>query len=294
MRAVGGFDVMRFQAVPWEQLLAEARELEDAGAGTLWLADHYGWPPRPETQLLEPWTTLAALAASTGLRLGTAVTDVALRHPALLAKQVATVDRISGGRVELAVGAGYWEEELGWLGIPFLTAGGRLARLREGVEIVAALFASERATYEGEHWRVEDAPLVPRPVQDPRPPLLVAANGPKGLRLAAERGDASLTLGESGAGEDESLRALAERNELLDRYCEELGRDPRSLGRAYFVGWASERPFASRGALEDFLGRYRSAGAERLLFSFTAGDADGGRLLTREALDAFAADVLAS
>ena len=107
------FDMFVFQDTPWQQLVDDVRYLGSAGAGTIWIADHYMWPPTPEVPVLESWTTLAALAASTErIRLGTAVTDIALRNPAMLAKQIATVDRISGGRVEVAIGAGYWEREL--------------------------------------------------------------------------------------------------------------------------------------------------------------------------------------
>ena len=288
------FDVFRAQGLGWPDFLADVLALEEAGAGTVWVADHYGWPPRPEWELLEAWTTLAGVAAATKrIRLATAVTDASLRHPALLAKQVATVDAISGGRAELAIGAGFWEEELGWLGIPFLDGAGRAQRLREAVEIVDGLLREPPLTYEGEHWQVRDAPLVPRPLQQPRPPLLVAANGRKGLRLAAERGDGALSLGDPGAGEEEAAAALRERNAFLDECCAELGRDPATLERAYYVGWAEERPFRSVGALRDFIGRYRDAGAERLLFVFAASDGDGANL-TRQSLEIFAPEILSA
>src|SRR5262249_40061470 len=157
----------------------------------------------------ESWTTLAALAASVeDVRLGTAVTDVALRNPAMLAKQIATVDRISGGRVEVAIGAGYWERELESIGVPFLSPRGRADRLREGVEIVDGLLRELHLSYKGVHFHLDDATLVPEPVQRPRPPLLVAANGRLGLRLAAERADGSMSLGDSGSMMEESITAL--------------------------------------------------------------------------------------
>jgi probable F420-dependent oxidoreductase len=287
-----GFDLFRFQVVPWPELLDEVRHLESVGAGTVWFADHYAWPPSPDRQLLEPWTTIAALAAATErIRLGTAVTDVALRHPALLAKQVATVDRISGGRVELGVGAGFYEGEFAWLGIAFLDPGGRAARFREAVEVVDGLLRERRLTYAGEYYRLDEAPLVPEPVQEPRPPLMVAANGRRGLRLAAERADASLSLGDEGATTEQAVTALRERNALLDECCAELGRDPATLERAYFVGWAEEFPFESAESLVDFLGRYREAGVNRFLFLF--GSAAPGRQATRASLDGYAAEILA-
>ena len=287
------FDVFRSQALAWPELLADVRLLESSGAGTLWVLDHFAWPARPDWGILEAWTGLAALAAATDrIRLGTAVTDAALRHPAMLAKQVATVDAISGGRVELGIGAGYYEEELGWLAIPFLAPAGRAARLREAVEIVDGLFREDRLTYEGRYWSVHDAPLVPAPVQRPRPPLVVAANGRKGIRLAAERADGWLSLGERDEDAQDALAALRERNERAGEDCVAIGRDPATLGRLYYVGWADERPFASAEALREFLGRYHEAGAERLIFVF-AGAASDGRFLTRDSLDAFAGEILA-
>lgn len=256
------------------------------------MLDHYVYPPAPQAQLLESWTTLAALATQTSrVRIGTLVTDVALRHPAMLAKQAATVDCISGGRVDLALGAGYFQSELESLGIPFLSPRGRSDRLREAVEVVDDLLRDRRLTYRGEHYRLEDAVLVPTPVQQPRPPLLVAANGRRGLGLAAERADGSVSLGEHGGTTEAALAALRERNRLLDAYCQERGRDPATLERAYFFGWADETPFASREALLDYLGGYADAGVQRFIFPF-ARDARGGAYATREALESFAAEVL--
>jgi alkanesulfonate monooxygenase SsuD/methylene tetrahydromethanopterin reductase-like flavin-dependent oxidoreductase (luciferase family) len=286
------FDLCRFQAVPWPTLVDDVRYLEQTGAGTVWVSDVYVFPSWPDAPVLESWTTLAALAGETErVRLGTLVTDVALRHPGMLAKQVATVDQVSGGRVDLALGAGYYASELELLGISVLTPRGRADRLREAVEIVDGLLRERRLTYEGDHYRLADAPLVPEPVQQPRPPLLVAANGKRGLRLAAERADASVTLGAEGATSDEALARVRERNELLDDYCAQLGRDPASLDRAYLFGWAKEMPFASADALRDYLGRYGEAGVRRFIFWF-GNEPARGAVATRETLEAFAAETL--
>ncbi len=289
------FDLFRGQGLAWPDFVEDVGFIEATGAGTCWVLDHYVYPPAPEAQFLESWTTLAGVAAVTErIRLGTAVTDAALRHPAMLAKQVATVDRISGGRVEVAIGAGYFREELESLGISFLTPRGRVERLRETVEIVDGLLRDRRLTYEGEHWSVRDATLVPAPVQEPRPPLLVAGNGKRGLRLAAERGDASLTLGDDPEmATEQAAISLRARNDLLDEHCVALGRDPASLERAYFLGWAIERPFESAESLRDYLGRYREAGTERFIFMFARQSPDGAAL-TRDTWESFAGDILAT
>jgi alkanesulfonate monooxygenase SsuD/methylene tetrahydromethanopterin reductase-like flavin-dependent oxidoreductase (luciferase family) len=289
------FDLFRAQMLAWPDFVEDVLFIESTGAGTCWVLDHYVYPPAPEVQALEAWTTLAGLAAVTErIRLGTAVSDAALRHPAMLAKQVTTVDQISDGRVEVAIGAGHFKEELESLGISFLTPSGRVERLREAVEIVDRLLRERRLSYEGEHWSVYDATLVPTPVQEPRPPLLVAANGRHGLRLAAERGDASLTLGDDReTTTEQAVVSLRARNDVLDEHCADLGRDPASLERAYFFGWAIEQPFESADSLHDYIGRYAEAGTERFVFSFARQSPEGGAL-TRETWESFAGDILAT
>src|SRR4051794_19847882 len=123
------FDIFMGQTVPWPVMLEEVQHFEALDVGTFWIADHHAFPFSQESPLLESWTTLAALAARTDrIRLGTAISNVATRHPAMLAKQAATVDRISGGRIDLGLGPGFYEVEHKWLGIPFLTPGGRIDR----------------------------------------------------------------------------------------------------------------------------------------------------------------------
>jgi alkanesulfonate monooxygenase SsuD/methylene tetrahydromethanopterin reductase-like flavin-dependent oxidoreductase (luciferase family) len=286
------FDLFRSQSVSWSTFVEDARYIESTSAGTLWVLDHYLYPPHPEAQILDSWTTLAALATQTSrIRIGTMVTDVALRHPAMLAKQVATVDCISEGRVDLTMGAGYFEAELESLGIAFLSPSGRAQRLREAVEVVDGLLRGEQMSYHGEHYRLEDAGLVPAPVQKPRPPLLVAANRRRGLRLAAERADVSVSLGDQGASVEDAVAAVRERNMVLDDYCTELGRDPGTLDRAYYFGWADERPFASAESLREYIGMYSEAGVRRFVFVFSATDG-GGAFATRDALESFAAEIL--
>jgi alkanesulfonate monooxygenase SsuD/methylene tetrahydromethanopterin reductase-like flavin-dependent oxidoreductase (luciferase family) len=288
------FDLFRGQGTPWPDFVEDVRFIETTGAGTCWVLDHYVYPPSPEAQILDSWTTLGGLAAMTErIRLGTMVTDAALRHPALLAKQIATVDHISNGRVDVTIGAGHFQEELESLGISFLTPRGRFERLREAVEIVDGLLPDRRLSYEGEHWCLRDATLVPTPIQEPRPPLFVAANGKRGLRLAAERADTSVTLGDDReTTTEQAVASPRARNDLLDELCADLGRDPASLERAYFFGWAIERPFESAERLRDYLGRYGEAGIERFVFSF-AQQSPNGMAVTRETWESFAGEILA-
>jgi alkanesulfonate monooxygenase SsuD/methylene tetrahydromethanopterin reductase-like flavin-dependent oxidoreductase (luciferase family) len=180
------FDMGTLQVVPWSVLLEEVRYLEELGIGTYWLGDHYAWAPSPDSPVLEAWTTLAALAAqTTRVRLGTLISNVALRHPALLAKQAATVDSISGGRLDLGLGPGWSEREHGWLGIPFLTPSQRIDRFGEAVDVIDRLLRDRHLSYHGTYYHLDDAPLVPPPVQQPRPPLIIAADGKRALRVVA-------------------------------------------------------------------------------------------------------------
>jgi alkanesulfonate monooxygenase SsuD/methylene tetrahydromethanopterin reductase-like flavin-dependent oxidoreductase (luciferase family) len=241
------FDMRVFQEAPWLVLLEEVRYLESLGIGTVWLADHYAWPPRPGAPVLEAWTTLAALVTQmTQVRLGTMVRNVAMRHPALLAKQAATVDCISGGRLDLGLGSGYFAPEFAWLGIPYLTPGGRVERLREAVVVIDRLLRDRRLSYHGTYYHLEEAPLVPAPVQRPRPPLVIAAYA-----------DVWTTFGPEGASMEASLASVRERNRLLDEYCQAIGREPGSVERAYLVGWAEGAPSQD---LQCKVSAYRSNG----------------------------------
>jgi alkanesulfonate monooxygenase SsuD/methylene tetrahydromethanopterin reductase-like flavin-dependent oxidoreductase (luciferase family) len=293
-------DIFIWQVVPWPQLLDDALYLEKLGFGTYWIADHYASVGNPATPALEAWTMLAALASrTTGIRLGTSVTNISTRHPAMLAKQAATLDCISGGRVDLGLGPGYYEQEHKWLGIPFLTPGGRVDRLGEAVQVIDGLLRlggrgerGERVTFEGDYYHLEEAPFVPLPVQQPRPPLAIAADGHKALRVAARYADIWLTLGVYDGTGEESLARVRERGKLLDKYCKEIGRDPATIERAYFGGWTEEFPFVSAEAFRDFIGAYQEAGIQRFILPFASAgqfvkSVATGAAADRKALEAF-------
>jgi alkanesulfonate monooxygenase SsuD/methylene tetrahydromethanopterin reductase-like flavin-dependent oxidoreductase (luciferase family) len=293
------FDLQVFQEIPWPILLEEVRYLEDLGIGTVWLADHYAWPPRPAAPVLEAWTTLAALAARTSrVRLGTLISNVALRHPALLAKQATTVDCISGGRLDLGLGSGYFAPEFAWLGIPFLTPAGRIERFREAVEVIDRLLRERQLSYDGVYYHLDGAPLVPAPVQQPRPPLVIAANSPRALRVVAAYADVWVSFGPEGATLEASLARVRERNHRLDEYCLTIGRQPGSVERAYLVGWAEGAPFTSAEAFRDYVGRYREAGVQRFIFVFASAAAPyaeavaAGMFAARATLEAVAAQAI--
>ncbi len=157
-----------------------ARRLEGEGFSTLLVADHFANPMACGPLML------AAAAATTTLRVGSYVYDNDFRHPALLAKEAATIDVLSGGRLELGLGAGWHKEEYDAVGIPFDPPGIRVSRLEESIEILLRRFAGGPVTFEGTHYRIDGHEGLPTPVQQPIP-LLIGGGGPRMLRLAARR-----------------------------------------------------------------------------------------------------------
>jgi alkanesulfonate monooxygenase SsuD/methylene tetrahydromethanopterin reductase-like flavin-dependent oxidoreductase (luciferase family) len=201
------------EGVTWEQWVALAHTAEEAGIEALFRSDHYLGIGRKTGAggSLDAWTTLAGLAANTRrIRLGTLVSPVTFRPAPVLAKSVVTVDHISGGRVELGIGAGWFEPEHEVYGFPFMTARERVALLREQIETIVG------------HW-TEDDRVQPKPVQRPHPPLIVGGSGKPGTVEPAVRwaGEYNTT----GASPD----ACRHRRDTLDRACERAGRDPATL-----------------------------------------------------------------
>jgi alkanesulfonate monooxygenase SsuD/methylene tetrahydromethanopterin reductase-like flavin-dependent oxidoreductase (luciferase family) len=184
--------------------------------------------------------------------------------------------------------------------VSFLTPRGRIARLGEAVEVIDRLLRERQLTFHGEYYHLDGVPLVPAPVQQPRPPLVVATNSTRALPIVARHADAWVSLGPEGATLEASLTSVRERNRLLDEHCAALGRTPESLERAYLVGWAEGAPFASAAALEDYVGRYREAGVERFIFEYASAAAPyeeavaAGIFAGRAALDAFAVQAMRS
>jgi F420-dependent oxidoreductase-like protein len=216
------------QGATYDQLLAVARVAEEDGFDAFFRSDHYmafgpGGLPGPT----DAWATLAALAReTTRIRLGTLVTPVTFRYPGPLAITVAQVDAMSGGRVELGLGAGWYEAEHAAYGLPFPAVGERFERLEEQLEIVRGLWrtpAGERFSHSGRHYTLVDSPALPKPVQSPHPPVIMGGFGPRRTpRLAARHAD------EFNIGFVPVERA-AEQFARVGEACESIGRDPRSL-----------------------------------------------------------------
>jgi alkanesulfonate monooxygenase SsuD/methylene tetrahydromethanopterin reductase-like flavin-dependent oxidoreductase (luciferase family) len=269
------FGVMTIQNVPWLTLVERWRYLDALGFDRAWVADHFTNPWYPEEPWLEGWTLLSALAAHTErIRLGTMVTNIALHNPAVLAKQALTVDHVSDGRLELGIGAGGAPTDHAMTGVPNWDPPERAARLREFVEIADRLLRNEATTYRGRYYQVESSQMHPASVQEPRPPLTVAALGPKTLRIAAEYADSWNFFPEYGLTAQEALEQTARRNRMLDEYCAELGRDPAEISRSLLaIPRMTETPFDSDDAFHDFVGRYREVGIDEFVFYWWREDA---------------------
>ena len=205
------------EGVTWSRWLATAEACERLGFEALLTSDHYlSVVEVPEPGSNDAWTLLGALAARTErLRLGTMVSPVTFRLPGVLAKAATTVDRISDGRVELGMGAGWWEEEHRSHGIPFPPPGERLAMLEEQLEIVHGLWSGEAFSFTGRHYTIERSRFSPVPVQRPHPPIVIGGKGgPRIAALVARWGDEFNRVG----GTPDEVRSAFERvNDAVDR-----------------------------------------------------------------------------
>lgn len=210
-----------------------AKQAEMVGFDSVWVSDHlfldwskYGGSAEPRAAL-ECWTTMSALAAATEtVRIGSMALCNDLRNPALLAKMVAALDLLSEGRLDVGMGAGWYEPEYRAAGIPFDPPGVRIARLGESVEILSRLLVGEELAFSGDHYDCDGAVCRPGPRQQPRPPVWIGGKGDYLLKTAARVADG---WNFSWIG---SIDAYAERKRAADAACESVGREPSSLRRS--------------------------------------------------------------
>jgi F420-dependent oxidoreductase-like protein len=221
-----GIDVSQHQ-LDWTELRRRVMWADEAGFASAWVFDHftalYGDPHGP---CLEAWTLLAALAeATSNIRLGALVTGVTYRHPSVLAAEIVTVDHVSGGRLNVGLGAAWHEQEHRRLGIDYPPTKERIERLDETVKIVKGLLTSDAFDFDGRHYQLERAYYRPRPVQQPWPEIWIGATGEKVmLPLAARHADVWHGFGSSSS--------LARMSAIVDRAAEAAGRDPSDIGRS--------------------------------------------------------------
>lgn len=267
------FQVLCLPNVPWQDLRERFVRLEQLGIEVAALPDHFVDWTHPPSHWFESWTTLTGLAAATtSIRLTTCVAQIPLRNPAMFARQVLTLDHISGGRVEVGLGTGLAKDpSLAMVGIPDWDRSERVARLIEYVQIVDRLLRDEVTSFAGEFYQVDGAIMNPRPVQSPRPPIMVAALGRVMIRHAARSADTwnSLSFRESF---DEQLAETRDRVALMDEACEALGRDRDTLRRSYTMFDARARPrggamdyYESVDRFEEMVGRILELGIDEVV-----------------------------
>lgn len=221
-----GLDISQHQ-LTWEEIARRARLAEDWGFDGVWVFDHfkalYGDPDGP---CFEGWSLLAALAVTTEkVRLGALVTGVTYRHPSVLAAQAVTIDHISKGRLEFAIGAAWFEQEHRELGIGFPGPAERIGRLEEAVHLTRSLWTGDEVHLEGEHYSLDGATYRPKPLQEPHPPIWIGASGEKRtIPLAGRVADVWHGFG--------SPSALKRKAAVLGRSAEAAGRDPSAITKA--------------------------------------------------------------
>jgi len=267
----------------WRRTTEVAKQADRLGFESIWLFDHFHTVPRPTDEItFESFTSLSALAALTSrVRLGHVVICTGFRNPALTAKMISTMDSISGGRMELGIGAGWKRDEWVAYGYGFPETRERLARLSDDLEVIVAMLAGDKhkhATFQGRYSHVKDARNVPKPVQQPRVPIMVGGNGPNVTwRLAARHAD---ELNVDGMSPSEVAEALP----VIRSRCEEIGRDPTTLAVSVHI-WGEE--MVKTGAQRvDLLAGYRELGVDRVM------GLDRRTATTDEALESLAADAL--
>jgi alkanesulfonate monooxygenase SsuD/methylene tetrahydromethanopterin reductase-like flavin-dependent oxidoreductase (luciferase family) len=272
------FGLCTDQNLPWEKLVERWQLFERLGFDSVWDCDHFIQPSRPDGPYFEAWTLLAALAARTErIRVGVLVSCNTFRHPVLLAKEAVTVDHISNGRLELGLGAGWYEPEHATFGIDFGETRERVARFREAVEVIDLLFHGDTANYEGRYYTLRNANLKPGTVQRPRPRLTLGAHGPRMLRTVARHADAWNSHG--------TVEEIGARNQILDEACAEIGRDPDQISRGlyYWVPRSDADPWDSLDAFQDVVGRYADVGINEFILDHPRDDQLG--LLERVAAE---------
>ena len=293
-------------AEAFDSLTAKAQWAENHGFVWFSVMDHLIQIPgvgAPDEPFIEGWTALSALAVVTSrIRLATLATSVGYRNPAHLAKIAAGVDQISRGRLTLGIGAGYFETEYRQYGWEFPKRPAvRIRQMEEAVRLIFAMWTESRATFRGRYFHVEDAILEPKPVQKPRPPVMIAGGGEQlTLRAVARLGDLCNIGGDLGT--------VRHKFEVLRRHCDAAGRDYGTIQKTHNNSWllardasaiaAKRERLSVRGPLRgfvgtvseavDLIGQYRDAGVDLLINSDYRNDLETHELMAAEVMPQFA------
>jgi alkanesulfonate monooxygenase SsuD/methylene tetrahydromethanopterin reductase-like flavin-dependent oxidoreductase (luciferase family) len=265
----------------WSEGREVWRRAEELGFHAAYTYDHLSWrePFRNGVWYGAIPTLTAAATTTERMRLGTLVTSPNFRHPVTLAKELMSLDDISGGRITLGIGAGGTGFDAmalrGGAEQPW-TAKERTERFEEFVPLLDRLLTHDIVTYEGAYYRAHEVRDIPGCVQQPRLPFAVAATGPRGMRLAARYGQAWVTTGDPKLAEtgtaEESLRAVAGQVERLGAACVQADRDPDDVEKIMLTAFTPDRPLASLEAFLDFAGRHAEAGIDEIVLHWPVPD----------------------
>ena len=259
------FCAYQYQHLPLPDLRARWRVAEQAGFDVLWNCDTVVEPDRPRHVMFDGPTTLAMMAAETSrIRIGTLVSSLYFRLPVPLVKSAITVDHLASGRLEVGLGVGDPSAGANAAGVQWSPAE-QVARFAEFAELVDLLLRQEVTTYDGRYYRCTEAESIPLPVQRPRPPITIAAHGPKMLRIAARYADGWSQWGGNGVETEEDFYAVtAERCARFDELAAGLGRDPAAI-RHSLVCYPPLTPWESPGYFTDLVGRFRAIGIDEFV-----------------------------
>lgn len=265
------FGILTFPLAPHSTIEREWRWAEELGFDHAWLPDSFSNPTIAD---FEVWTLLAALGTrTTRLRMGTLVTTIVSRHPVLLAAKALTVDHVSAGRIEVGIGIGDVEKECDVFGLPRWSPGERIARLEEQLGLLDELLRGNEVTRAGKHYSTSGTQLT-SPIQQPRPPLLVSAEGPRALRLAARYADTWSTLAGQwayagsggGVSEEQALATTKAKGEELERQSVGFGRPANTIRRLVLAYRQPVVPLSSLDAFDHFVGSYTEVGIDDFVF----------------------------
>jgi alkanesulfonate monooxygenase SsuD/methylene tetrahydromethanopterin reductase-like flavin-dependent oxidoreductase (luciferase family) len=246
--------------------LVKAERAEQRGFDVLWTGDHLFNFRRPDEPMLDGWVSLSAWAATTTrIRLGMLITNLAWRSPVLVARSSVAVDQVSGGRLELGIGAGAYGDQA-MAGVLDMLPGERIARLDEGAGVIDRLLRGDMTPFAGRFTRYEAAGTAPGCVQQPRPPITIAANGDRALRVVAAHADTWNTFGDPDLAPEEFLAATLDRSRRLDVYCAEIGRDPATVRRSLIVYPPHVDAWAAPDTVEELVERFQKAGFTEFVF----------------------------
>jgi alkanesulfonate monooxygenase SsuD/methylene tetrahydromethanopterin reductase-like flavin-dependent oxidoreductase (luciferase family) len=256
----------------WAEARPRWHRAEQLGFDHAWTYDHLAWRSLRDADWHAAIPTLTAAALATErIRLGTLVLAPTYRHPVAVAKEVVTLDDVSGGRLTLGIGAGGTGWDATVLGGEPWSARERADRFTEFVELLDLCLRQPVTTHEGRYYAAHEARRVPACVQRPRVPFAVAATGPRGMRLAAAHGQAWVTtgdrrrMGEGPIGPAEGAAMVRRQADRLDEACAAVGRDPSTLDRLVVTGPILDPGLAGPEAWRDTVGRYAEAGVTDLV-----------------------------